>query len=173
MTWSPDSTRLFFTVEDRGRTGLQMIAVTGGGVRNIIFGASTLDDVQFNSDGSFMIYSEQSGSRPTELFRASSGGGTGVPLTHLNDAALASAALAPLEEMWVDAPDKTRVHSFIVKPPGFDPSRKYPALFLIHGGPQGAWGETWSYRWNPQVFASAGYLVVTPNPPRSAGEGQK
>jgi len=173
MTWSPDSTRLFFTVEDRGRTGLQMIAVTGGGVRNIIFGASTLDDVQFNSDGSFMIYSEQSGSRPTELYRASSTGGTGVPLTHLNDILLGNSALRPLDELSVESSDKTRVHAFVVKPPDFSESRKYPVLFLIHGGPQGAWGETWSYRWNPQVFAAAGYLVVMPNPRGSTGYGQK
>ena len=51
FTWSPDSTRLFFTVEDRGRTGLQMVAATGGGSRNIISGPSSLDDVQFTSDG--------------------------------------------------------------------------------------------------------------------------
>jgi dipeptidyl aminopeptidase/acylaminoacyl peptidase len=173
FTWSPDSTRLFFTVEDRGRTGLQMIPVTGGGSRNIIAGASSLDDVQFNSTGSFMIYSEQSGSRPTELFRASSSGGTGVALTHINDSLLNNSTLRPLEEMWVDSPDKTRVHSFVVKPPGFSESRKYPVLFLIHGGPEGAWGETWSYRWNAQVFASAGYLVVMPNPRGSTGYGQK
>jgi Tol biopolymer transport system component len=67
LTWSPDSTRLFFTVEDRGRTGLQMIAVTGGASRNIVSGSSSLDDVQFNSDGSTMIYTEQSGSRPVEI----------------------------------------------------------------------------------------------------------
>jgi len=60
-----------------------------------------------------------------------------------------------------------------VKPPDFSPMKKYPVLFLIHGGPQGAWGETWSYRWNPQVFASAGYLVVMPNPRGSTGYGQK
>jgi dipeptidyl aminopeptidase/acylaminoacyl peptidase len=173
MTWSPDSTRLFYTVEDRGRTGLQMIAVTGGGARNIVSGSSSLDDVQFNSDGSTMIYTEESGSRPAEIFRASSSGGTPVPLTHLNDSLLSGAALTPLEEMWVESPDNTRVHSFLVKPPGFTESRKYPVLFLIHGGPQGAWGESWSYRWNAQVFASAGYLVVMPNPRGSTGYGQK
>jgi dipeptidyl aminopeptidase/acylaminoacyl peptidase len=173
VTWSPDSTRLFFTVEDRGRTGLQMIPVTGGGSRNIIFGASSLDDVQFNSDGNLMIYTEQSGSRPTEIYRATSSGGTGIPLTHLNDYLLANSTLTPLEEMWVEGAEKTRVHAFIVKPPDFSASKKYPVLFLIHGGPQGAWGETWSYRWNPQVFASAGYLVVMPNPRGSTGYGQK
>jgi len=173
VTWSPDSTRLFFTSEDRGRSGLQMIAVTGGAMRNVVSGASSLDDVQFNSDGSTMVYTEQSGSRPTEIYRANSSGGSGIALTHLNDSLLSGAVLTPLEDVWVDAPDRTRIQSFIVKPPGFSESRKYPVLFLIHGGPQGAWGETWTYRWNAQVFASAGYLVVMPNPRGSTGYGQK
>ena len=93
FTWSPDSTRIFFTVEDRGRNGLQMVAATGGGSRNIIAGSSSLDDVQFTSDGRTMIYTEESGSRPAEIFRANSSGGTGVALTHLNDALLSRVAL--------------------------------------------------------------------------------
>ncbi|HTD44924.1 MAG TPA: S9 family peptidase, partial [Bryobacteraceae bacterium] len=79
----------------------------------------------------------------------------------------------PLEEMWADSADRTRIQSFLIKPPNFTPGRKYPVLFLIHGGPQGAWGESWTYRWNAQVFASAGYLVVEPNPRGSTGYGQK
>ena len=71
FTWSPDSTRLFFTVEDRGRTGLQMIPATGGGSRDIIPARPALDDVQFTSDGRTMIYTEESGSRPAEIYRAS------------------------------------------------------------------------------------------------------
>jgi dipeptidyl aminopeptidase/acylaminoacyl peptidase len=173
VTWSPDSTRLFFTVEDRGRTGLQMIQASGGGSRNIIAGASTLADVQFTADGRTMIYTEVSGSHPTEIFRATSNGGTGVALTHLNDAVLSNAAITPLEEMFADSPDRTRVHAFIVKPPDFSPAKKYPVLFLIHGGPQGSWGEEWTYRWNAQVFAGAGYLVVMPNPRGSTGYGQR
>jgi dipeptidyl aminopeptidase/acylaminoacyl peptidase len=173
VTWSPDSTRLFFTVEDRGRTGLQMIQASGGGSRNIIAGASTLADVQFTADGRTMIYTEVSGSHPTEIFRATSNGGTGVALTHLNDAVLSNAAITPLEEMCADSSDRTRVHVFIVKPPDFSPAKKYPVLFLIHGGPQGSWGEEWTYRWNAQVFAGAGYLVVMPNPRGSTGYGQR
>jgi dipeptidyl aminopeptidase/acylaminoacyl peptidase len=61
----------------------------------------------------------------------------------------------------------------VVKPPNFQPNQKYPVMFLIHGGPEGAWGESWTYRWNAQVFASAGYLVVMPNPRGSTGYGQK
>ena len=65
------------------------------------------------------------------------------------------------------------VQAWIVKPAGFDPARKYPLLVLIHGGPQGEWGESWSYRWNPQVFAGAGYVVFMPNPRGSVGWGQE
>src|SRR5262249_40889110 len=126
-----------------------------------------------NSDGTTMVYTEESGSRPSEIFRALSSGGSGVALTHLNDALLARFALTPLEEISVDSADKTKVHSFIVKPPDFTPGRKYPVLFLIHGGPQGEWGESWTYRWNAQVFAGAGYVVVLPNPRGSVGYGQK
>jgi dipeptidyl aminopeptidase/acylaminoacyl peptidase len=173
MTWLPDSERLVFTAEDRGRTGLQMISASGGGVRSIIPGP-TIDDVQFTPDGETMVYTLQSGSKPVEIYKATAGIGTGVALTHFNDSTLSNSTVRPLEEMWVESgEDKTRIQTFIVKPPDFSPSRKYPVLFLIHGGPQGAWGETWSYRWNPQVFASAGYLVVMPNPRGSTGYGQK
>ena len=173
VAWSPDSSRLFLIVEDRGRHNLQMLSVSGGGLRAIITGNSSLDDVQFTRDGKTLIYTEQSGSRPAEIFRASSGGGAGVALTHLNDAVLSQYALGPFEEFWVEGAEGARVHSFMLKPPGFRADRKYPVLFLIHGGPQGAWGESWTYRWNSQVFASAGFLVVMPNPRGSTGYGQK
>ncbi len=60
----------------------------------------------------------------------------------------------------------------MVLPPGFDERRRYPALLWVHGGPQGAWEHGWSYRWNPQVLASAGYVVYLPNPRGSIGYGQ-
>ncbi len=173
FAWSPDSNVLFFTVIDRGRQNIEMIPAAGGATRIIASGPSSLDDMQFSPDGKTMIYSGQSGSAPVELYRATSTGGTPVALTHLNDALLAGYALTPLEEFWVDSSDKTRVQSFVVKPPNFEANRKYPVLFLIHGGPEGEWGESWTYRWNAQVFASAGYVIVMPNPRGSFGYGQK
>ena len=65
------------------------------------------------------------------------------------------------------------VQGFMVKPPGFDPAKKYPLKFLIHGGPQGAWGNSWSYRWNAELFAANGYVVVMINFHGSTGYGQK
>ena len=171
--WAPDSKRLVFVAEDRGRANIHMVPVTGGATRAIVAGSSHMDDPQFTPDGRAMIYAENSGSAPNEIFRASSSGGAPIALTRLNDSYLESYALAKLEESWVDAPDRARIHVFTVKPPNFDPKQKYPVLFLIHGGPQGAWGESWSYRWNPQVFASAGFVVVLPNPRGSTGYGQK
>ncbi len=172
-TWSPDSTRLFFTVEDRGRHPLYIIPAHGGPSRVLASGPSTIDDMQLTSDGKTMIYTDQSASAPVEIFRTSSDGGGSVALTHLNDDLLGQYALPKLEELWVEAPDKARIHSFILKPPDFDANRKYPVVFLIHGGPQGAWGESWSYRWNPQIIAGSGYVVVMPNPRGSTGYGQK
>jgi dipeptidyl aminopeptidase/acylaminoacyl peptidase len=173
FAWSPDSNALFFTVQDRGRQGIEMIPVTGGASRVIVSGASTLDDMQLSSDGKTMIYSEQTGSSPVQLYRASSSGGTPFALTNLNDALLAQYQLTPLEDFWVDGAEKARLQSFVVKPPNFQSNQKYPVLFLIHGGPEGEWGEDWTYRWNAQVFAGAGYLVVMPNPRGSFGYGQK
>ena len=173
MIWSPDSARLFYTVEDRGRQSVQMINVNGGAARSIITGNSTFDDLRLAPDAKTMVYSEQSAGHPPELFKVSSAGGAPVQLTRLNDALLAEYALPPMEEIYTTGAEGAKVHSFILKPAGFDAKKKYPVLFLIHGGPQGAWHENWGYRWNPQVFAGAGFVVVMPNPRGSTGYGQK
>jgi dipeptidyl aminopeptidase/acylaminoacyl peptidase len=171
-TWSPDSTRIFFTVDDHGTSPILMIPAAGGPIRTIAQGPSTLGDMQFTTDGKTMIYSDQSGSYPVEIKAAQSSGGAGVGLTHLNDNLLSQYQLTPLENIFVPGGQNDKIESFIVKPPGFDPAKKYPVLFAIHGGPQGAWGESWTYRWNAQVFAAAGYVVVMPNPHGSTGYGQ-
>jgi dipeptidyl aminopeptidase/acylaminoacyl peptidase len=94
------------------------------------------------------------------------------PLTHLNDALLGQLDLPKMESFWFTAIDGTKVQGFLIRPPGFDPAKKYPVKFLIHGGPQGAWGDSWSYRWNAQLFAANGYVVVMINPRGSTGYGQ-
>ena len=118
-------------------------------------------------------------------------------ITHLNDALLAQLDLPAMESFWfeVDRNDKppgnklplpcfitsprvglgscpTMLEGFLIRPPGFDAAKKYPVKFLIHGGPQGAWGDDWSYRWNAELFAANGYVVVMINPRGSTGYGQ-
>ncbi len=173
FVWSPDSASLFFTTEDRGRQSIQFKSVKGGEERIAVSGDSYLDDMQFTPDGKTLVYTQQSAAAPAAIYRASFTGGAPVALTHFNDALLNSRQTTPLEEFWVDGADGARVQSFLLKPYGFRADRKYPVLMLIHGGPQGAWGHSWTYRWNAQVFAAAGYVVVMPNPRGSTGYGQK
>jgi dipeptidyl aminopeptidase/acylaminoacyl peptidase len=173
FTWKRDSAGLFFTTVDRGRQAIQMISLSGGALQIVARADAELDDMQFTHDGKTMVYTQQSGVSPIEIYRASSSGGASVPLTHLNDSILNDHQLTPLEEFWVDTADGSRVQSFVVKPYGFRAGQKYPVLMLIHGGPEGFWGHAWTYRWNAQVFAAAGYVVVMPNPRGSTGYGQK
>jgi dipeptidyl aminopeptidase/acylaminoacyl peptidase len=95
-----------------------------------------------------------------------------VIVTHLNDDLLAQLDLEKMESFWFSAADKTKIQGFLIRPPGFDPAKKYPVKFLIHGGPQGAWGDAWSYRWNAELLAADGYVVIMINPRGSTGYGQ-
>jgi dipeptidyl aminopeptidase/acylaminoacyl peptidase len=94
-------------------------------------------------------------------------------VTHLNDSVLSQVAMSPLESFWFPGANNDKVEGFLVKPPNFDPNKKYPVKFLIHGGPEGAWGDDWSYRWNPELFAANGYVVIMINFHGSTGYGQK
>jgi dipeptidyl aminopeptidase/acylaminoacyl peptidase len=95
------------------------------------------------------------------------------PLTHLNDAVLAKVSMSALETFWFTGARGDQVEGLLIRPPNFDAKRKYPVKFLIHGGPQGAWGDDWSYRWNPELFAANGYVVIMINFHGSTGYGQK
>jgi len=150
-------------------------------------------DLHPTSDGLHLVAQRMSAAAPAELVSLDSRrightacsvgvGGEKLPaipeilqkarITHLNDAALSQLDLAPLESFWFTANDGTKVQAFLVKPPAFDPNKKYPVKFLIHGGPQGHWGDDWSYRWNAELFAANGYVVVMVNPRGSTGYGQ-
>ncbi len=100
-------------------------------------------------------------------------------LSRINDAVLSQIAMSPLDAFWFTGANGDKVQGFLVKPPNFDASKKYPVKFLIHGGPEGAWGDDWSYRWNPELFASptagtsSGFVVIMINFHGSTGYGQK
>jgi dipeptidyl aminopeptidase/acylaminoacyl peptidase len=131
--------------------------------------------------GQSLFYTRTSASQPTEIYRKvlPDGEGIGDPpasdkqITHMNDALLAQIEMPPLEAFTFKGAGNEEVQGFLIKPPGFDASKKYPLKFLIHGGPQGAWGNSWSYRWNGELFAANGYVVVMINFHGSTGYGQK
>jgi dipeptidyl aminopeptidase/acylaminoacyl peptidase len=173
VAWSPDSSRLFFTTEDRGREPVFTAFPDGSGQRMIIYGNAVHGDLQIAPDLKSIVYAAQSGARPVEIYRSLATGGAPAALTSFNAELLEAHETTPYEEVEYVAADGAKVGGFLVKPPGFHVQKRYPLLVLIHGGPQGAWGESWSYRWNPQVFAAAGYVVFLPNPRGSTGYGQQ
>ena len=94
-------------------------------------------------------------------------------LTGINGQLLDQLSLTPMESFVFVGANGTKVEGFILRPPNFDPSKKYPLKFLLHGGPQTAWGDSWSYRWNWQIMAASGYVVIGINRRGSTGYGQK
>jgi dipeptidyl aminopeptidase/acylaminoacyl peptidase len=110
---------------------------------------------------------------PNEIYRLAIGSKEPVQLTHLNDPVLSKIEMPAMESFWFTGDAATKVQGFIIKPPDFNPRRKYPVKFLIHGGPQGQWGDEWSYRWNAELFAADGYVVIMINPRGSTGYGQQ
>jgi dipeptidyl aminopeptidase/acylaminoacyl peptidase len=172
IAWSPDSRTLYFTAEDDARAPVFAVDAAGGPVRKVR-GDGSFDDLQVSPDGKWLLATGVSITHPAELYRLGADGGAPMAVTHVNDAVLAPFALLPGESIRYPGAAGKDVQAWIVKPAGFDPAKKYPLLLLIHGGPQGAWGDAWSYRWNYQVFANAGYVVFAPNPRGSIGWGQE
>jgi len=119
-----------------------------------------------------MIFLHGDSTRPAEVFAAKTEGKDIRALTHHNADLLAKLDVQKAESFTFKGAGGDDVSGWMLKPPGFDPSKKYPVLFLIHGGPQGAWHDEWHARWNYQLFASPGYVVVAINPRGSTGYGQ-
>ena len=172
FTWSPDSRRLFFIAEDRGRAPMFTVKVDGGATQLAVYGEARYSDVQLLPDGKSMIYRADSGTSPAEIFRAFSTGGRPQAITRMNEALFQEFSVSALEEVEYDSLDGKKITGFLVKPPGFDYDKKYSLVTLVNPGRYGAWGESWSYDWNAQVFAGAGHLVFLPNPRGAAGFGQ-
>ncbi|WP_435010151.1 S9 family peptidase [Tundrisphaera lichenicola] len=123
--------------------------------------------------GDDLVFVHGSSNAPNEIYRAKPDGSGMAALTHHNAELLASLDLPKAEGFTFPGADGDEVSGWLIRPPGFDPSKKYPVLFLIHGGPQGAWHDEWHGRWNYELFAAPGYAVVAINPRGSTGYGQK
>src|SRR5436309_2027091 len=165
--WCPDSKCIYAVVEERGRDNLYRIDVPSFR-RSVVIGNSGLNtNPSSTPDGKAMVYLHQSNTQPAEVWAS------GRQLTHHNDAAVAALDLKPLEEYAFVGALGDSVFGWILKPPGFDSARKYPLVYLVHGGPQGAWTDYWGARWNYAMFAARGYVVAAVNFHGSTGYGQK
>ncbi|HJU93132.1 MAG TPA: S9 family peptidase [Pyrinomonadaceae bacterium] len=169
---SPDGNTIYFTAGDRGKHPVFRVS-SSGGVPQKILSDVFATNVRITPDGKALVFASSSMHSPAEIY-TSNIDGTGLrALTSANAQLMSRANLKPAEEIeWTGAVGK-KIHGYIIKPNNFDASRKYPLVVLIHGGPQSAWNDNWGYRWNPQVFANAGYVVFAPNPRGSTGYGQQ
>jgi dipeptidyl aminopeptidase/acylaminoacyl peptidase len=172
FSFTADSKWIYLGAEARGRGAVYSLSVNGGPVKKIL-GEGANGDINVSTDGKTLVFSHNSMTRPNEIFTARSDGSNPTPLTKVNEAMISSFGLKAAEEVTWPGALGAKVAGWIVKPANFNPKKKYPLAVLIHGGPQGAWSDNWGYRWNPQIFANAGYVVFMPNPRGSTGYGQQ
>jgi dipeptidyl aminopeptidase/acylaminoacyl peptidase len=175
FAWEPNSKSIYLASGKEGEAPI--IMVTTDGEVAFIETDGEFSDLHPLSDGYTIVAARTTVQEPSQAVavRMIAGvplGKRTLPLTHLNDALLAQLDLPKMESYWFNAADRTKLQGFVIRPPAFDPAKKYPVKFLIHGGPQGAWGDAWSYRWNAELLAANGYVVVMVNPRGSTGYGQ-
>jgi dipeptidyl aminopeptidase/acylaminoacyl peptidase len=196
--WGPDSSAVYFTAGDKGEERIYAFTYVPGHPLNAYPAQLTEDgeyaDLHPVANGEKLIASRMAVNMPGEIVAMDShwvghqifgGAYSGnvrphanpqllklSPLTHLNTALLDQIDLPKMDSFWFTSIGNVKVQGFLIRPPNFDPHEKYPVKFLIHGGPQGAWGDSWSYRWNAELFAANGYVVVMINPGGSTGYGQ-
>lgn len=172
LVLSPDGEHIYFTAGDRGKNPIFRVPASGGVPRKIVPNVFATN-LRIRPDGKALVFASSSMAAPSEIYTANADGTGLTALTSINTQLISRANLKPAEEVeWTGALGK-KIHGYIVKPTNFDAGRRYPLVVLIHGGPQSAWNDNWGYRWNPQVFANAGYIVFAPNPRGSTGYGQQ
>ena len=192
-TWAPDST-IYFVSGDAGEARIFWTSPTSDDIW-VISGSGEYGELSVRRDvgsrGFYLIASKMKADAPTTLVRVQpEDSGTKNPdafttlgvsseesasetvLIHMNQEILSGLELPKMSSFWFTGAEGAKVQGFFIRPPNFDASRKYPLKFLIHGGPQGAWGDAWSYRWNAELMAASGYVVVMVNPRGSTGYGQ-
>jgi dipeptidyl aminopeptidase/acylaminoacyl peptidase len=173
FAWSADSKTVYFQVEEKGEMPIYSVRASAGSTPKVVLGGSFNAAFAVSKDGSLLVFTQTSLTAPAEVFAANSDGSDIRQVTHQNGALLAQLELTPAEPFWFSGADDAQVEGFLLRPPHFDETKKYPMLLVIHGGPQQMWADSWSYRWNPEVMAAPGYVAVMINARGSGGYGQK
>lgn len=169
------SNEIAFVAEDGGRSFIHYCSTTADGTiakEPLDFGS--VSGLTYSTDGKHSAFVHVSMTAPADVWTMNASGPkpTEAKVSKFNDALLAELDRPKPESVKVKVEDG-EMQMWILKPPGFDAGKKYPVVYLVHGGPQGAWEDGWSWRWNPTLWAAQGYLVALPNPRGSTGFGQK
>ena len=172
LSWSPDSKTIYFLAENETLQPIYAMEPRSGATpKKLLDGFNAA--YSFSGDGKILVTERTSLTMPGELFVAGGDGSGLKQLTHENDSILASVEMDAPETFWFEGAEATRVQAMIIRPPQSVPTKKYPMLVLLHGGPQTMWSNAWGYRWNAQLFSGAGYVTLMINRRGSTGYGQK
>ena len=172
LVWAPDSKSIYFTAQKEIYDAIFKIDISTEKLETI-YDKHINANIIVSPDGKTLYFKQQRTDLPYELFSLEIGSKEAKQITFINKDKLVDIEMNNIETFESKGEDGTPVQSILLKPPFFDASKKYPMIFLIHGGPQGAWMDDFHYRWNLQMFAAKGYVVVAPNPRGSTGYGQK
>ena len=171
--WAPDSKSLYVTFEDRGQLPLARLDIATLKLTPLV-ASGTTDAVDISRDGAFAVFSRMDLTHPADLYRLNLAPAGGVTqLTQMNADVLKDIEFGEASSFTFRGWNGEEVQAWQVKPPALDPNRKYPLLLLMHGGPENSWLNFFHYRWNAQLFAAAGYVVIEPNFHGSSGFGLK
>ncbi len=176
FAWRNDE--LFFTTDVQGKVDLYAWAPFGDGKARRITHGLHVESLALMPGQDQALTTLSSTHEPSDVYNLDLNSGLATRTSHHNEALIKELGLTPAESFWFKGGagkdgNAPQVQGFIVKPQDFDPAKSYPVVYLIHGGPQGAWSDSWSNRWNPQVWANAGFVVLEVNPRGSFGYGQK
>ena len=167
--FTPDGQSVIFTAGDTGTHPIFKASVSSGEVTRVTEGFKASAPAIAGDD---LVFVEVALDRPADLYAIPLGGGEKRQLTQVNAEALADVEMGAYEQFSFDGAEGNTVYGYVMKPAGFEDGDRYPVAFIIHGGPQGSYSEGWSYRWNPQIYAGAGYGVVFIDFHGSTGYGQ-
>lgn len=167
--WSPDSKTIYFTAQNKGYVPLYKIDIATLEIEKISPDV-TIGSFDISIDQKNAYYISRLTDKPTEIYKLDLATKNAVKISSFNDSLLSEVDFRPAEQMWVDGAEGKKIHVFIVKPHNFDPSKKYPLIFNVHGGPQSQWADAFRGDW--QVYPGAGYVVAFCNPHGSTGYGQ-
>tara|TARA_R110002096_G_scaffold211899_6_gene399251 strand:- start:2056 stop:4125 length:2070 start_codon:yes stop_codon:yes gene_type:complete len=173
VTWSADSTRLFFTVDVAGTTQIYTTPLQAPKAVAVTQGRHRLGAIHVTPDAATIYCSMTTTERAAEIARVDVATGKITMVTDANAEAYAGMSLPTVEAEWFDTTDGKKVHAWIVKPPNFDPNKRYPMLLYCQGGPQSMVGQWFSYRWNFHLMAAKGYVVAAVNRRGLPGFGQE
>ncbi len=170
FVWGADGETLYFLAEERGTTPIFKVSIRDKKPVHFSTGG-THGALSISADGRHLACTRSTLNMPAEVFAVDIGG-QARNLSRANEPILRQLDLPKHESVTVPGAGGTPMQMWIVRPPGFVATQRWPLVYLVHGGPQGAWDDSWSFRWNAQLWAAQGYVVALPNPRGSTGFGQ-